>query len=218
MKITRDNNGDITICNPALITNLLVANGLNDCSPSPTPHIDGQDTSKTTDDDILTDTTAYQSMLESCRFLADTTHPQLAFIIGSLGRHAHNPSTRHDADLQRVLRYLKVVQDGGLRFPYANGQMDLEAYSDSDWAQCIDTRCSITGVIFLVNGSPVHYINQSNRPLPTHPQRLNLSPPTSPPGISPGSKCSAAHGRSRSVPQPSVSTISRSVRSLTEIS
>jgi hypothetical protein len=39
MKITRDNNGAITISNPALITNLLAANGLNDCNPSPTPHI-----------------------------------------------------------------------------------------------------------------------------------------------------------------------------------
>jgi hypothetical protein len=45
--------------------------------------------------------------------------------------------------------------------------------------------------------------HQSNLPLPTHPQRLNLSSPTSPPGISSGSKSSAAHERSRSVPQPS---------------
>jgi Reverse transcriptase (RNA-dependent DNA polymerase) len=55
MKITRDNNGDIAISNPAFITNLLAANSLNDCNPSPTPHIDGQNTSKTTDADILTE-------------------------------------------------------------------------------------------------------------------------------------------------------------------
>jgi hypothetical protein len=89
---------------------------------------------------MLADKIAYQSTFGSCRFLADTTHPQLTLIIGSLGRHAHNPSTRHDAALKRVLRYLKGVQDGGLQFPHANGQMSLEAYSDSDWAQCIDTR------------------------------------------------------------------------------
>jgi hypothetical protein len=158
MKITRDTNGDINISNPAFTTNLLAANGFNDCNPSPTPRIDGQDTFKTTDADILTGKTAYQSTLGSCRFLADTTHLQLAFIIGSLGRHARNPSTRHDAALKRVLRYLNGVQDGGLRFPHANEQMALDAYSDSDWAQCIDTRCSTTGVIFLVNGSHVHYI------------------------------------------------------------
>jgi hypothetical protein len=60
--------------------------------------------------------------------------------------------------LKGVLRYLKGVQDGGLRFPLANEQMDLEAYSDSDWAQCVDTRCSTTKVIFFVNGSPFLYI------------------------------------------------------------
>jgi hypothetical protein len=81
---------------------------------------------------MLTDKTAYQSTLESCRFLVNTTHLQLALIIGSLGRHDYNPSTRHDAALKRVLRYLKGVKDGGLLFPHANGKMALEAYSDSD--------------------------------------------------------------------------------------
>jgi hypothetical protein len=128
MKITRDTSYDITISNPALITNLLAANGLNDCNPLPTPHIDGQDTSKTTDAELLTDKIAYQSTLGSLRFFADVTHPQLAFIIGSIGLHAHNLSTRHDTALKRVLRYLKGVQDGGLRFPHANGQMVLETY------------------------------------------------------------------------------------------
>jgi hypothetical protein len=106
IQITRDTNGDIIISNPALIINLLAANGLNDCNPSPTPHVDGRDTSKTTDTDILTDETAYQSELWSCRVLADATHPQPTFFIGLLGRHADNPSTRHDAARNRVLYYL----------------------------------------------------------------------------------------------------------------
>jgi hypothetical protein len=159
MNIIRDTNGDITIPNPALITNLLAANGLNDCNPSSTPHIDDQDTSKPTDAVILTGKTAYQSTLGSCRFLADPTHPQLDFVVGSLGRYAHIPFTRHDAALKRVLRYLKGVQDGGLRFPHANGKMALKAYSDSNWAQCIDTRWLTTGIIALINGSPVHCIS-----------------------------------------------------------
>jgi hypothetical protein len=132
MKITPDPNGKSTISNPALITNLLSANGLHDCNPSLTPRINGQDASKTTDADILTVKTAYQLSLGSCRFLAEAAHRQLAFIIGSLGRHSHNTSTRHDVAIKRVLRYLKAVQGGGLRFPHANGTMALEVYSDSD--------------------------------------------------------------------------------------
>jgi hypothetical protein len=216
MKITRDTNGDITISNPALHTNLLAANGLNDCNSSPTPHIDGRDASKTTDADILTGKTAYQSTIGSSRFLADTTHPQLAFIIGSLGHHAHNPSTRHDAALKRVLRYLKGVQDGGMRFPQANGQMALEAYSDSDWALCIDTRCSTTGVIFLVSGSPVHYISSKQPTIAHSSTEAELVAANVAARDLTWFQNSAAHGRSRSAPQPSVSTISRSVRSLAE--
>jgi hypothetical protein len=45
--------------------------------------------------------------------------------------------------------------------------MALESYSDSDSAQCTDTRCSTTGVIFLVNDSPVHYI-LSKQPTISH--------------------------------------------------
>jgi hypothetical protein len=33
MKMTRDTNDDISISNPALITTLLAANGVNDCNP-----------------------------------------------------------------------------------------------------------------------------------------------------------------------------------------
>jgi hypothetical protein len=67
----------------------------------------------------------------------------------------------------RVLRYLEGVQDGVLQFPHANGQMALEANSDSNWGQCIDTCCLTTGVIFLVNGTPVHYIS-SKQPTIAH--------------------------------------------------
>jgi hypothetical protein len=45
--------------------------------------------------------------------------------------------------------------------------MSLEAYSNLDWTQCIDTRCETTEVIFLVNGSPVHYIS-SKQPTIAH--------------------------------------------------
>jgi hypothetical protein len=59
------------------------------------------------------------------------------------------------------------VQDGGLIFPHASGRLALEAYSDSGWAQCTCTRCSTTGVIFIVNGSPGHYIS-AKQPIIAH--------------------------------------------------
>jgi hypothetical protein len=187
MKITRDTNGDITISNLPLITNLLAANGLNDRSPSPTPHIDGQDTFKTTDADILTGKTAYRSKLGSCRFLADTTHPQLAFIIGSLGRHAQirppdtmPPSSAYSATSRACKMETCHSHTPTNRWPWRPTAIQIGHSALTPAAQPQVLTFSSTALLSTT-------FHQSNRPLPSHPQSLNLSPPTSPPGVSPSS-------------------------------
>jgi hypothetical protein len=52
--------------------------------------------------------------------------------------------------------------------------MALEAYSYSNWAQCIDTRCSTTGVNFLVNCSPFHYISSKQSTIALSPTESEL--------------------------------------------
>jgi hypothetical protein len=59
MKIARASNCDITVSKPTFIINLLAKNGLIDCNSSPTPDIGGHDTSKTTENDILSDTATF---------------------------------------------------------------------------------------------------------------------------------------------------------------
>jgi hypothetical protein len=86
--------------NPKAIHRMLQAQGLQDCNPAPTPHIDGNDMSdmKTYEDMINIKT--YQSILRSCRFLADTTHPEIAHITVIAGQHAHRPTARHMQAIQ----------------------------------------------------------------------------------------------------------------------
>jgi hypothetical protein len=155
--VARHDKGDITIANPTLINAILTTAGLSECNPAPTPHLDGHDTSQTRAAESPVDVKSFQSTLGACRFLADTTHPDIAFQIGVLGHAAHNPCTRHGAALKRVHRHLRGKCDTGLRFRHSGGIVALEAYSDSDWAQCLDIRCSTSGIAFLVNGTPTHY-------------------------------------------------------------
>ncbi|XP_057453144.1 secreted RxLR effector protein 161-like [Lotus japonicus] len=55
----------------------------------------------------------------------------------------------HEAAAHRVLRYLKGSPGCGLFYP-ATSSTTLTAFSDSDWAGCVDTRKSITGYcVFL---------------------------------------------------------------------
>jgi hypothetical protein len=100
-------------------------------------------------------------MVGSLRYFADT-HPALAFIVGVLGCHLHQPVARHVAAAHRVLRYLKGVRDQDLTYsslPSSNTPLYLEAFSDSDWAQCPDSRRSTTGIVFTLAGAPIHWVS-----------------------------------------------------------
>ncbi|CAL1410128.1 unnamed protein product [Linum trigynum] len=55
-----------------------------------------------------------------------------------------DPRVDHQAVVYSILRYLKGTQDVGILFP-ATGSATLRAFSDSDFAGCIDTRRSTTG-------------------------------------------------------------------------
>ena|ERR1044072_5178159 len=60
-----------------------------------------------------------------------------------------SPRVPHMHALHQVLQYLKQAPGQGLFFP-RNTSLKLTAYSDADWANCVDTRRSITGfAVFL---------------------------------------------------------------------
>jgi hypothetical protein len=133
----------------------------------------------------------------------------------NIGRHAHNASTRHDAALKRVFLYLRASNMEACDSHTLTERCHLRPTATQTGHSALTPAVSLQGLSSSSTALLSTIFHQSNRPLPVPPQGLNLSPPTSPPGIPPDFKCSAAHGRSRSAPQPSVSTVSRSVRSLT---
>jgi hypothetical protein len=109
-------------------------------------------------DEDMINLKTYQSILGNCRFLADTTHPETAYITGIAGQHAHRPTPRHMQANKRILRYLASATNSGLYYPSRQTPI-LAAFSDSDWASCSQTRKPQTGVLFTVNNVPVHWIS-----------------------------------------------------------
>jgi hypothetical protein len=107
----------LTISNPKCILEFLAQHNLQDCNPSPTPHMDGHDLStRQPNEPLLSDIPQYQSLVGSLRYFADTTHPSISFIVGILGLHLQQPTARHAAPAHRVLRYLRGTHDRGLAF------------------------------------------------------------------------------------------------------
>lgn len=71
---------------------------------------------------------AYQSDVGVLRYVADTTHLAIAWRLGILGRHLHNPAKRHADEIKPLLRYLNIRMDDGPVYK-ANAPLTLKKYT-----------------------------------------------------------------------------------------
>lgn len=96
----------------------------------------------------------YQSAVDTLRFIADTTHPRIAYIVGVFGRHLHDPAQRHMDALKHVYRYLSSRAKQGPTYTKV-GPLQLTGYTDSENAADLDTRRSVTGLMVFASGQPI---------------------------------------------------------------
>ncbi|WKA04846.1 hypothetical protein VitviT2T_022845 [Vitis vinifera] len=77
-----------------------------------------------------------------------STHPNIAFVVGMLGRYLSNPRSQHWKAAKKVLRYLQGTKDK-LTYQRTN-ILDVVGFRDADFAGCIDDKKSTTGYIFVM--------------------------------------------------------------------
>jgi hypothetical protein len=75
--------------------------------------------------------------------------PDIAFIIGMLGRYLSNPDMEHWKSAKRVLRCLKRIRNYMLTYQRSD-ELEVVGYSDSDFGGCVDSMKSISGYIFVM--------------------------------------------------------------------
>ena len=93
--------------------------------------------------DLLLDPTLYRRLVGSLIYLT-TTRPDISYAVHQVSQFMSSPRHLHFAAVRRIIRYLKGSSARGLFFPKASS-LQLMAYSDADWAGCLDTRRSTTG-------------------------------------------------------------------------
>ena len=84
-----------------------------------------------------TDTTEYQSIVGSLRYLVHT-RPDLTFAVGFVSRFMESPTQEHIAAVKRILRYIIGFVRLGCRYGRSSGAPRLVGYSDSDLGGCGD--------------------------------------------------------------------------------
>ena len=77
----------------------------------------------------------YASAIGSLIYAQVCTRPDIAYIVGMLGRYLSNPKKDHWIAAKRVMRYLQRTKDYMLTYRKSN-QLEIIGHSDSDFAGC----------------------------------------------------------------------------------
>lgn len=159
MRIVRDRPGrTVSLYQDKYIESILEEYGMSDCRPTKTPMIPNTHLVPATPEEI----TEFEETGENYRravgllnYLVLCTRPDLALVASQLSQFLKHPGIQHWAAFKRVLRYIRSTSNIGLTLGGSN--INLSMYSDSDYAGCPYTRCSITGYCALIAGGCVSW-------------------------------------------------------------
>jgi histone deacetylase 1/2 len=89
------------------------------------------------------DSTRYRSIVGALQYIT-LTRLDIPFSVNKVCQFLHAPTTVHWTAVKHILRYLKGTLSLGLRLSKSGSTM-VSAFSDVDWAGCLDDRRSTGG-------------------------------------------------------------------------
>jgi hypothetical protein len=130
---------------------------MEDSSPVSTPMVVGCKLSK---DDISPDVDqrTYRSMIGSLLYIT-ASRPDIMQVVGMVGRYQSAPKQSHLVAVTRIFKYLKGTMNYGMWYP-RNQNFQLTAYSNADWAKCVDERKNTSRGAFFLGDSLVEWLSK----------------------------------------------------------
>ncbi|XP_046856233.1 secreted RxLR effector protein 161-like [Xenia sp. Carnegie-2017] len=104
------------------------------------------------------DASRYQSMVGSLIYAAIATRPDITQAVTTLAKFNTAPNEAHLTAVKRIFRYLKGTCK--LSLQYQKISIDLEGYSDADWASDTDDRRSTSGNVFIISGGAISWASK----------------------------------------------------------
>ncbi|KAG8650667.1 hypothetical protein MANES_07G060841v8 [Manihot esculenta] len=97
----------------------------------------------------------YRSLVGRLIYLYHT-RPGIAFSVGVVSRFIHSPSSQHLRAAKKILQY--IVGTLNFRLWYtASSDFRLTGFTDSDYANSLENRRSISGQIFVLGSYAVSW-------------------------------------------------------------
>ncbi|XP_038877495.1 secreted RxLR effector protein 161-like [Benincasa hispida] len=96
------------------------------------------------------------SAVESLMYTMVCTRPDLAHAVNVVSRFMGQPGKEHCQSVKRIFCYLRDTSDVGLIYGNCTECLVI-GYSDSGYAEDVDSRRSMTGYVFTLGGSVVSW-------------------------------------------------------------
>jgi transposase InsO family protein len=161
--ISRDRSArTVSLSQTALIDRLISQFGQQDAYPVDTPMDSGlklrrPDRSKfTPEDNAALAKLPYRSLVGCLLYLAIASRLDITYAVQQLSQFLDCYSYAHWNAAVRVLRYLKGTRELALVLGGTN-PIELLGFTDSDWANCLDTRRSIGGYAFTLGSGIISW-------------------------------------------------------------
>ncbi|XP_019177847.1 PREDICTED: uncharacterized protein LOC109173041 [Ipomoea nil] len=139
----------LNLCQRKYALDILNEAGFTDCKAASTPIVPGHHLMHG-DGVALQDVGSYRRLVGRLLYLT-ATRPDISYAVQQLTQFIDAPTENHLVAAHRVLRYIKDAPGQGIFYP-ADNSIQLNSFSDSDWASCMESRRSITGYcVFLGN-------------------------------------------------------------------
>lgn len=135
------------------IDSMLEKYNMSTCTSAPTPMNNPQDLNESKDDEPIT-SAPYRELVGSLNYSACVCRPDITYAVSVLSRYLHKPLDKHWTAAKRVLRYLKGSATLGISFQHTP-KVNIECYSDADWAGDTAKRRSTSGMLITIAGGGI---------------------------------------------------------------
>jgi len=151
MEFARSKKG-IFVSQRKYVLDLLKETGLLGCKAAETPIEPNLKLQSAKPEDVK-NREQFQRLVGRLIYLSHT-RPDIAFAVSMVSQFMHSPGPEHFEAVYRILRYLKGSPGKGLLFE-KHGHLQIEVYTDADWAGSITDRRSTSGYCTFVGGNLV---------------------------------------------------------------
>ena len=160
IQIHRRPDGSLFLSQKAYLEDVLLRLGHSGCRTAPTPMIPNQQLELSPEDHAPPPSfrSRYLQAVGSLMYAMLGTRPDLAHVVGVLGRHSARPDNHHWSAVVRCLQYIKGTLDHGIEYvPDDSPMAGFEAYSDSDWGADPSTSRSTMGYVYILASGAVSW-------------------------------------------------------------